>query len=145
MSEIERQRSMTAGSEEYVAAPDTYGDGWVMFSGAMIFFVGLWNAFEGGVAFFRSTWFAGTPVFGTLAFWATVWIVIGVIQIVVAASLISGNNWARWFGVAIVVVSMASNMLGITLYPWWSLFVLAMDLLILYGLLVRWRGAAATG
>jgi hypothetical protein len=30
-------------------------------------------------------------------------------------------------------------MLTIPLYPWWSMFVVAIDILILYALTVRWR------
>lgn len=114
-------------------------DGWLMFSGLMIFFAGLWNAIEGGIALFRSAFFTGTPIFGTLAFWAGVWIAIGIIQMAVAYAIINGNNIARWF--AIVVVGLASlvHMLSLPTYPWWSLFVLGINLVILYGLLVHWH------
>src|SRR4051794_1452739 len=142
MSDYEQRMSRPAGTE-YVddtsGAQDFFEDGWLMFSGLMIFFVGLWNAFEGGLAFFRSAFFAGTPVFGSLAFWAVVWIAIGVFEIGLAMLIMRGNNLARWAGVTVVVASTIIHMLGIVVYPWWSLFVMALDLLILYGLIVHWR------
>ena len=118
---------------------EAYEDGWLMFSGAMIFFSGLWNAVEGGFALFRSAFFTGSPVFGNLTFWAAVWIGIGVVEMVLAYAIISGNNIARW--IAIVVIAFASlvHLLTLPAYPWWSLFVLAINLLVIYGLLVHWR------
>ena len=122
---------------------DAFDDGWLMFSGAMIFFVGLWNAVEGGIALFRAAFFTGTPIFGSLTFWAAVWIGIGVVQMVLAYAVVNGNNIARW--IAIVVVGLASliHLLSLPAYPWWSLFVLAIDLLIIYGLLVHWKRVEA--
>jgi len=146
MYDYEQRMSRPAGPD-YVdtsGAQDFFEDGWLMFSGLMIFFVGLWNAFEGGIAFFRSAFFAGTPVFGSLAFWAVVWIATGVFEIGLAMLIMRGNNLARWAGVAVVVASTIIHMLGIVVYPWWSLFVMALDLLILYGLIVHWREREAT-
>jgi hypothetical protein len=142
MSEYERQRVVTSAGSDYIEVPgrrDAYDSGWLMFAGLMIFFVGMWNVIEGGIAFFRSAFFTGTPVFGTLAFWAAVWIGLGIVQMAIAYGIIAGNNVARWLGVVIVAVSMIVNMLSIAIYPWWALFVMAVDLLILYGLLVYGR------
>jgi hypothetical protein len=44
----------------------------------------------------------------------------------------------------IVVLSTIINMLTIPLYPWWSLFVVTIDILILYALTVRWRRIPGT-
>ena len=137
-----QQRMSRPTGPDYVdtsGAQDFFEDGWLMFSGLMIYFVGFWNAFEGGIAFFRSAFFAGTPVFGSLPFWAVVWIAIGAFEIGLAMLIMRGNNLARWAGVAVVAASTIIHMLGIVVYPWWSLFVMALDLLILYGLIVRWR------
>jgi hypothetical protein len=128
---------------DYVETRDArgdYGDSWLMFAGLMIFFVGLWNAIEGGIALFRSAFFTGQPVFGSLVFWAAVWIGIGVIQMAVAYAIIAGNNIARWIGVVIVGASTIVSMLTLPAFPWWSLFVLAVNLLLLYALLVHGPG-----
>jgi hypothetical protein len=122
---------------------ESYEDGWVMFSGAMIFFVGLWNVVEGGIALFRSAFFTSTPIFGNLAFWAFVWIAIGVIEMAIAYAIINGNNIARWFAIVVVALASVVHMLSLPTYPWWSLFVLSINLLIIYGLLVHWKRAEA--
>ena len=113
-------------------------NGWLTFGALMIVFTGLWNAIEGSIALFRSAYFTGTPVFGTLAFWASVWIGVGVLEMVAGYGILGGRNWARWFGLALVGLSAIAHMLAIAIYPWWSLFVLTIDILILYGLTVHW-------
>ena len=57
-----QQRMSRPTGPDYIDTSGAQGffeDGWLMFSGLMIFFVGFWNAFEGGLAFLRSAYFAG--------------------------------------------------------------------------------------
>jgi hypothetical protein len=112
---------------------------WLMFAGLMVFFTGMWNLIEGSIALFRSTYFHGTAVFGTLAFWSVVWFAVGLLELVAGYAIIGGRSWARWVGIGIVTLSTIVNMLTIPIYPWWSMFVVAIDILVLYALTVRWR------
>jgi hypothetical protein len=112
---------------------------WLMFAGLMVLFTGFCNLIEGSIALFRSAYFSGTAVFGTLAFWSIVWFGVGLLELVAGYAIIAGRTWARWVGIAIVVISALVNMFTIPLYPWWSIFVVAIDILILYALTVRWR------
>ena len=120
------------------------GSGWMGFAGLMIFFTGLWNAVEGFIALFRSSYFTGTPIVGTLLLWSFVWIAIGVLEMSAAYAIFSGRAWARWFGIVLVGASALIHMASIPLYPWWSMFIVAFDALILYALAVRWRPADST-
>jgi hypothetical protein len=146
MSYIER--GPVAG-DPYYEAPAYAGDfdaemsGWLTFAGLMFFLSGFWNALEGLIGFFRSTFFAGTPVFGSLAAWSGVWIGIGVLEMGAAYAIFSGRQWARWFGIVLVSASTFVHMLAIPIYPWWSLFVIAINIAIIYALAVRWRPAPA--
>jgi hypothetical protein len=116
--------------------------GWVMFAGLMVFFIGLWDVIEAVIALFRTSYFTGTAVFGDLFFWALVWFAVGLAELVAGYGIISGRTWARVLGIVLVVVSAIVNMLTIPLYPWWSIFVVAFDVVILYALTVRWRPGA---
>ena len=112
--------------------------GWLTFAGLTIVFIGLWNVIDGFLAIFRSAYFTGTPVFGTIFFWGSVWIGIGALQFAAGYGIMAGRTWARWFGIVMVGLSAFSSMFAIAAYPWWSLFVVAMDLLIFYALTVHW-------
>lgn len=114
-------------------------NGWLAFCMILIFFTGLWNTFQGFLAFLKAAFFTGGPVFGSLAFWAIVWIAIGVLQIAVSVALVNESRWARWVAVGLVSINLVVNMLTIGIYPWWSVVGMGTGLLVLYGLLVQWR------
>lgn len=118
-------------------------DGWVLFAALMILFAGFWNAFEGVLAFFRSTYFIGSAAFGSLWIWALLWIAFGVVQIAAAGAILSGQSWGRWFGIVTVTLAAFLNLLTIGTYPWWSAVMVSVDIIILYALTARWQRTAA--
>jgi hypothetical protein len=118
--------------------------GWVLFSGIMLLFSGIWIAFQGVFAFFRSTWFVGSAVFGDLWFWALVWMGFGLLLIAAGSAVMSGRSWGRWFGIVVVALAAFVHMLSFATYPWWSAVMIAIDVLVLFGLTARWqRGVGA--
>jgi hypothetical protein len=46
----------------------------------------------------------------------------------------AGNQAARWFGVAALGLNAIDQMLFLPAYPWWSLAIIAMDVVALWGL-----------
>jgi hypothetical protein len=124
-------------------AMDMVPDGWVLFAGTMILFTGFWNAFEGFFAFFRSTWFIGSPVFGSLWIWAVAWLAFGILGIAAGGAILGGQSWGRWFGIVVVSLNAFLHLLAISTYPWWSVVIVAIDVLILYALTVHWKRSAA--
>jgi hypothetical protein len=146
MSTIDRRRAGTGDpySADAVREAEFEANGWLLFAGLMILFTGFWNIFEGILVFFRSGFFSSNPVLFGLRTWAVIWIAFGVLEVAAAYGIMGGRSWARWFGVVIVGLSALAHMFAITAYPWWSLFILTIDLVILYGLLVHWGGARRT-
>jgi hypothetical protein len=135
MSTIDR-RTAEAGEPRYSEA--IQADSWLVFAGTIFLFTGLWNVFEGFVALFRSAFFTGTPVFGTIAFWGSVLIGVGILGVAAGYGILGGRTWARWFGIVVVSLIAIAHMFAIAFYPWWSLFILAVDIAILYALAVHW-------
>jgi len=45
-----------------------------------------------------------------------------------------GNQFARWFAVAAVGLNAINQMFFLPAYPFWSLTIIAMDIVALYGL-----------
>jgi len=121
-----------------VAVPQS---GWVLFSGVMMLFSGIWIAFEGIFAFFRSTYFIGGAVFGSLWIWALAWLVFGILLIAAGGAVMSGQSWGRWFGIVVVSLAALIHLLSFATYPWWSAVMIAIDILILFGLTARWQKA----
>jgi len=51
-----------------------------------------------------------------------------------AFSIWSGGGYGRWFGIATATVNAIAALLSIPAYPFWSLAIFAIDVLIVYGL-----------
>lgn len=124
--------------------PPTPG-GWLLFSGLMILWAGLWNVFQGLTGLFRSSFFFNHTVGGPLWIWGILWIVFGVLQLAASGAIMSSRSWGRWFGIVTVGLSAFVNLLAIGTYPWWSIVVIAIEVLVLFGLTVQWRSSAQAG
>jgi hypothetical protein len=48
--------------------------------------------------------------------------------------VVAGNLWARWFAVAVLGLNAIDQMFFLPAYPFWSLTIIAMDVVALYGL-----------
>jgi hypothetical protein len=59
---------------------------------------------------------------------------LGALQLLAAARVMAGNQLARWFGVAMLGLNAIDQMLFIPAYPFWSLSIIAMDIVALWGL-----------
>jgi hypothetical protein len=116
--------------------------GWQRYAGFLILFTGVWNAFEGVFAFFRSAYFAGSAVFGSLWIWAIIWTVFGVLLIAAGSAILTGQTWGRWFGIIVVLANAFIHLMAIGTYPWWSLVVIAIDVTVIYALTARWQSAS---
>jgi hypothetical protein len=75
-------------------------------------------------------------VFGNLRSWGWITLIIGLLQLLAGLGVLSGNQWARWFGVVVVGLNAIDQMFFIPAYPFWSLTIIAVDMIALYGLCV---------
>ena len=73
-------------------------------------------------------------VIGDVRTWGWVTLVLGVSQLLAAFGVLGGNQLARWFAVAVIGLNAIDQMFATRGYPLWSLTIIAMDLLALYGL-----------
>jgi hypothetical protein len=127
-----------------VAGPDrttTYvdqdrGSGWITFAGVMIVMVSVLNIIDGIAAISKSSFFVGDAryVFSDLKTWGWIVLALGVLQMVVAFGVWAGNELARWAGIVVVSINAVAQLLFIPAYPFWSLAIFTLDLLVLYGL-----------
>jgi hypothetical protein len=66
--------------------------------------------------------------------WGWIILIVGVIQVFAAFSIWAGGQFGRWIGIIAASVSAIGVLLSIPGYPFWSLAVFGIDLLIIYGL-----------
>ena len=112
------------------------GYGLVFFASVLLVIVGCFNLIYGIAAIANSHVFTANAhyVFGSLRTWGWITLIIGVLQLLAAAGVLAGNQLARWFAVAVLGLSAIDQMFFIPAYPFWSLTIIAMDVVALYGL-----------
>jgi len=68
---------------------------------------------------------------------------IGVLEWVVALGVFVKNQFSRWTGVVVLAANAIAQLLMIPAYPFWSLSILALDILAIYGLIAYGSGSRA--
>ena len=125
----------------YGSVPD-YGEsrgvGWVTFAAVMLGLVGTWNFFDGILAISKSHVYTANAsyVFSDLNTWGWIVLILGIVQGLAALAILSGSEWARWFGIVVAGVNAIGQLAFIPVYPWWGLAMFAVDVLIIYALAV---------
>jgi hypothetical protein len=123
-----------AGSEVY--GREGRGYGLVLFAGVLLLVAGFWNMIYGIAAIANSHVFVGNAhyVFGNQRAWGWVTLIIAVLMLLAGVGVMVGNQLARWFGVVVVGLNAINQMFFLPAYPFWSLMIIAVDIVALYGL-----------
>jgi hypothetical protein len=114
------------------------GTGWVVFATIMLGFAALWNVVDGIAAISSAHVFAANAdyLFSDLNTWGWIVLCLGILQGFAAVTLLTGSEFARWFGIAAAALNALGQLGFVPAYPWWALAMFSVDLLIIYGLAV---------
>ena len=112
------------------------GYGLVLFAAILLLVIGCFNLIYGIAAVAQSHVFVTHAhyVFGNLRSWGWITLILGCLQLLAAAGVLAGSQAARWFAVAVIALNAIDQMFFIPAYPFWSLLIIAMDVIALYGL-----------
>lgn len=110
--------------------------GWWLFAGTILGIASVLNIIYGIAAIGNSSFFVGDAryILGSLNTWGWVTVIIGVIQGIAAFSLFSGGGFGRWVGIFASSLSAIAALLSIPAYPFWSLCIFALAVIVLYQL-----------
>jgi hypothetical protein len=110
--------------------------GWILFAGIMLMLVGILNVIWGSAAIADSSFFINDTkyIISNLNTWGWVTVILGAVQILAAFSIWNGNQFGRWVGIAVAGLSCIGALMSIPAYPFWSLAIFAVDILVIYGL-----------
>ncbi len=123
-------------ADQHTTRGDEHGMGWVIFAGTMLAIVGILNFIYGIAAISNSKFYARdvTYVVSSLNTWGWVIMILGAIQFFAALSIWGGTEWGRWVGILTAGVNAIVQLIFIPAYPFLSLAIFAVDILIVYGL-----------
>ncbi|HVY79305.1 MAG TPA: hypothetical protein VG898_12450 [Solirubrobacterales bacterium] len=110
--------------------------GWWVFAGVLLLVAGVLNIIWGIAAIGDSKFFTehGTFIISGLHTWGWITLILGVLELVAAFSLFSGGEFGRWFGIFIAALNAMGALLSIPAYPFWSLAIFALSIIIVYKL-----------
>src|SRR5215831_18119514 len=114
------------------------GGGLIFFASVMLVIIGCFNLIYGIAAIANSHVIVANThyVLGNLRAWGWITVILGVLQLLAAAGVVMGNQLARWFAVAVLGLNAIDQMFFIPACPFWSLVIIAVDVVALYALCV---------
>ena len=120
------------------SASGRYGEGqWmIIFAAVLLAVAGFFNLIDGIAAIANSHIFIANAhyVIGDLRAWGWVALILGAMLVLAAVGVMAGNQVARWFAVAVIALDAIGQMFFIPAYPFWSLMIIAVDVVALWGL-----------
>jgi hypothetical protein len=115
--------------------------GWAVFAGSILAIVGSFNIIYGLAAVFRDqviTTTGGHVIVWDLTQWGWILFVFGLLQLLAGLALFGGSGWARWTAVVLAGLNAVANIGFITVYPFWTALIIALDIIVIYQLTARW-------
>ena len=112
------------------------GYGLIIFASVLLGILGFFNMIYGIAAIAQSHALVANAhyVFGNQRTWGWITLILAVLMLVAACAILLGNQLARWFGVAVIALNAVDQMFFTQAYPFWSLTIIALDVVALYAL-----------
>ena len=115
---------------------DVEGAGWLLFAATMLGLAGIMGVLDGIIALAKSkVYFAGSSfVISDVRTYGWITLLVGVLLVLAAGGVLSGSSWSRWFGIFAAGLSAVAHFTWMQVYPFWSLVIIAIDILVIYAL-----------
>lgn len=155
LSTLERTRlfgegrvvSTEARQQPFARVPVSTGwVGWIWFAGLALILVGTFNVIHGLVAVFEDDVLVAageTLAILDLTAWGWVHAVAGALQIVVGCMLFTGARWARITAIVVVMLNAVAQLAALNAQPTWAIVIIALDVVVLWALVVHGEEARA--
>lgn len=111
-------------------------NGWWAFAGILLTIAGLLNIVWGIAAISNSHFFTDNAhyIVTNLETWGWITLIVGVVEVIASFSLFAGGGFGRWVGIFAAAMASISSLLSIDAYPFWSLCIFALSIIIIYEL-----------
>jgi len=121
--------------------------GWAVFGGIVLIITGVIDALFGLVALIGpSSGYVltetGNVWFLDVTGWGWWHLILGLAMAAVGLFVLRGASWARITAVVLVSINAISQITSFAYSPWWALIVIALDILVIYALIVHGKALA---
>lgn len=112
--------------------------GIVSFAAVLFTIVGFLNAIHGLAAVFKKEYLdEGSLLYENLQAWGWVWLVLGLLQLAAAYMIVGRATAGRTLGIVLAGISVVISFASLGAHPLGSTIVIAIDILIIWGLTVH--------
>ncbi len=121
---------------------------WVAFAGIMMFTLGIFGVLGGFAALVSDDYFAVTKDGLLIENYKVIGVIhlcFGVLLVAVGWALLKLEPWARFAAIVLVIANAAVHVALLNAQPIWSLIMVAIDVLVVYALTVRWEDVKRAG
>ncbi len=111
--------------------------GWVAFIGIIMVIAGFFQGLMGLLAVLGGNFFvvdAGSLVVFNMMTWGWIHLVVGILLAAAGFSVLKGHPFGRTAGVILAVISLIGSLALLMASPIWSLVIIVLDVLVIYGL-----------
>jgi hypothetical protein len=116
--------------------------GWIVFAGVIMLIEGFLDAMWGLAAVINNeviTVGGHGVVVWDISAWGWGHLILGTLVALTGLGLLAGQSWARFLGIIFVSLDVLVQFGTFTLFPLWSMLIIAIDIVILYQLTARWQ------
>jgi len=122
--------------------------GWVGFAGIILIIQGIITGIQGLMAIVGPDQYYVVTDESLMMFNVNGWgwwsLIIGVLLLLTGFALMAGMTWARIVAIILVALSAIGQLFLLSEQPFWSLLIIALDVLILFALTVKWNAIEAS-
>jgi hypothetical protein len=114
-----------------------WAHGIAVFAGVMMIVGGAFQAVEGLAGIVHDQWLVALPNYiyaFDLTLWGWLHLVVGLALLAIGIFLLRGVTWASVAGMIVAAISAILNFVWLPYSPWWSLMVIAIDVLVIWAL-----------
>ena len=110
---------------------------WYDFAAVLLFLVGTFNVIDGLAAIRNTGYVTDHVLFSSLHAWGWFFLIWGVIQLVATFGVFRGATWAIIPAVITAFFNAMSHLAAARTYPVWSITIVVLDVVVIYGLIVH--------
>ena len=122
--------------------------GWVGFAGIILIIQGIITGIQGLMAIVGPDQYYVITEENLFMFNVNGWgwwsLIIGVLLLLTGFALMAGMTWARVVAIVLAALSAIGQLFLLSEQPFWSLLIIALDVLILFALTVKWDAVDAS-
>ncbi len=113
------------------------GTGWAAFAGVFFLVAGTFQVIEGIAALSKSRYLFAQVLFANLEFWGVVLLIVGGLGIFAGYAILSRQEIGRVLGIALASLGIVVQLMFANTNGTWAIVMIAVYMVILYGLIVK--------